>query len=329
MGVLSRAIEKTLRPAVTSLIDELLLHSGVPDYQVRLWDGMTLGNTKRPRFTLVLNSPDALGKLLASSDELSLGEAYVAGEFDVEGDLEAAFELEDYLLSRDGTVHAPQSAGLALLNTLANSNPPEASSCRPPELEGPPHSKPREKQAIRYHYDLPPAFFALWLDPSMLYSAAYFSSSLDLAQAQTEKMHYICQKLRLQPGDRLLDIGCGWGGLLVYAARNFGVEARGITLSIRQAETARARIREAGVKKRCRVEICDYRDLEDSHQFDKIVSVGMFEHVGEALLPEYFRRAWDLLQPGGVFLNSGIASTPSRLHNGPSLSIAMFFPTEN
>jgi cyclopropane-fatty-acyl-phospholipid synthase len=129
----------------------------------------------------------------------------------------------------------------------------------------------------------------------------------DLDTAQGRKLEYICRKLRLRPGERLLDIGCGWGGLVLYAAQHFGVDAYGITLSEPQAELAQQRIQQAGLAERCRVEVRDYRDVNSPDSFDKIVSVGMFEHVGEALLRTYFQQAWRVLRPGGVFLNHGIA----------------------
>ena len=142
----------------------------------------------------------------------------------------------------------------------------------------------------------------------MTYSCAYFNNpedSLDLAQEQ--KLEFICRKLRLRPGQRLLDIGCGWGGLVIYAAKNFGVEATGITLSKPQADLANARIAEAGMSDRCRVLVRDYREMDQPASFDALASVGMFEHVGAKRLPAYFTQAWQLLKPGGVFLNHGIA----------------------
>jgi cyclopropane-fatty-acyl-phospholipid synthase len=177
------------------------------------------------------------------------------------------------------------------------------------KLRGSIHSKERDRQAITYHYDRSNDFYALWLDRRMVYSCAYFATpDDDIDTAQERKLDYICRKLRLQPGERLLDIGCGWGGLVMYAAQHYGVEAYGITLSQQQAELAQKRIAEAGLSERCRVEVRDYRDVNEEHSFDKIVSVGMFEHVGQALLPTYFQQAWHLLRPGGVFLNHGIAS---------------------
>ena len=161
----------------------------------------------------------------------------------------------------------------------------------------------------------------------MVYSCAYFATpEEDLDSAQERKLDYICRKLRLCRGERLLDIGCGWGGLIMHAAAHYGVEAVGITLSAPQAELARQRLRESGLSDRCRVEVSDYRDIEHGQLYDKIVSVGMFEHVGEAFLPEYFNRAYELLRPGGVFLNHGIAYSATYHRRGPSFSERYVFP---
>jgi cyclopropane-fatty-acyl-phospholipid synthase len=163
----------------------------------------------------------------------------------------------------------------------------------------------------------------------MMYSCAYFANgdNPDLDEAQDSKLDYIAKKLRLQPGERLLDIGCGWGGLIVFVAKQYGVNAHGITLSLRQAEIARKRIHDAGLDGKCRVEVCDYRDIEAAKQFDKVVSIGMFEHVGEDLLPEYFGQVWRLLRAGGAFLNSGIASPPfGSKQDAPSFIDRYVFP---
>ena len=171
------------------------------------------------------------------------------------------------------------------------------------------HSKRRDRQAVTYHYNLSNDFYSLWLDRRMVYSCAYFESGAeDIHTAQVQKLDYVCRKLRLRPGERLLDVGCGWGGLILYAAQNFGVIARGITLSQPQAELARERIEEAGLSDRCLVEVRDYRDLDESVGYDKIVSVGMFEHVGESRLPGYFHKAWNLLRTGGSFPESRYCS---------------------
>ena len=305
------------------ILESFLAECPQHNFQVRLWDGTTLGS-QQPVFTLVLNHPGALSRILDAPTELSLGEAYVSGDVDVEGDLEAAFQLGDFLLGR-----ANRSSGAKVVSILKKL--PSRRPARPPEtatLSGTVHSRQRDRQAISYHYDLPAEFYALWLDRRMLYSCAYFyrAADWDLDTAQGRKLDYICRKLRLRTGERLLDIGCGWGGLVIHAASHYGVEARGITLSVPQAELARQRIRDAGLDHCCRVDVCDYRDVELDQDFDKIVSVGMFEHVGEAHLPEYFSRVWELLRPGGAFLNHGISASATYERTGPSFVDKYVFP---
>lgn len=195
---ISDVIHAVGRPIISHALDELLADYGDQGFQVRIWDGTTWGSVEKPRFVLVLNSPEGLRRLLSSPTEVSLGEAFVAGELDVEGDLEAAFELGDYLLSRKGSPGISQS----LLSFLSKVSLHKEPGCeiRDPHLNGPTHSRRRDRQAIRYHYDLPPEFFGLWLDPYMMYSSAYFSDETDdLDEAQERKLEYICRKLRLQP----------------------------------------------------------------------------------------------------------------------------------
>jgi cyclopropane-fatty-acyl-phospholipid synthase len=168
----------------------------------------------------------------------------------------------------------------------------------------------RDAAAVRFHYDVGNNFYKLWLDRRMVYSCAYFQSPDDsLDVAQEAKLDLICRKLRLKPGERLLDIGCGWGGLIMYAAERYGVDATGITLSENQATFARERIEDAGLADRCRVATRDYRALTESDGYDKIASVGMVEHVGLSHLPVYFASAFRALKAGGLFLNHGIVST--------------------
>ncbi len=326
MGLLQKSpVGET--PSLTSaeFLDALLADCPRRDFQVRLWDGATWGAESQPRFTLVLKHPGALRAMFLSPSELTLGEAYIGDDFDIEGDIEAAFNLADYLLAEERSLW--RSLDLAArLQRL-----PRADGSRTGlhlvKLRGAAHSKDRDRQAVTYHYDLPAEFYALWLDPRMVYSCAYFATpEQDLDAAQVRKLDYICRKLRLRPGERLLDIGCGWGGLIMHAAAHYGVEALGITLSVPQAELARKRVRESELNNRCRVEVCDYRDLDLNQQYDKIVSVGMFEHVGEELLPEYFRRAYSLLRPGGVFLNHGIAHSATYRRQGPSFMDRYVFP---
>ena len=306
-------------------LDALLADYPRRDFQVRLWDGTTCGTEREPRFTLVLKHPGALRAMFLSPSELSLGEAYICDDFDIEGDIEAAFGLADYLLGQERSLW--QSLDLAArLQRLPRSDSTRT-GLDPTGFPGPVHSKDRDRQAVRHHYDLPAEFYALWLDPRMVYSCAYFTTpEQDLDTAQVRKLDYICRKLRLRPGERLLDIGCGWGGLIMHAAAHYGVEAVGITLSVPQAEVAGRRLHESELNNRCRVEVCDYHDLEHNQQYDKIVSVGMFEHVGEELLPEYFRRAWDTLRPSGVFLNHGIAYSATYRRQGAPFTDRYVFP---
>jgi cyclopropane-fatty-acyl-phospholipid synthase len=328
MGLtLSSVLKRSPVQLSVEFLANLLAYYPKRDFQVRLWDGSTWGLEREPRFTLVLKHPGALRQMFHSPSELTLGESYIFDDFDIEGDIEAVFDLADYLLAQgsDGLTQ-----GLHLARTLRKL--PAGQQVRTGRLQatlhGSVHSSDRDRQAISYHYDLPPEFFALWLDQRMLYSCAYFATGekTDLDTAQCCKLDYICRKLRLRRGDRLLDIGCGWGGLLIHAAAHYGAHALGITLSVSQAEVARQRIRDSGLNDRCCVEVCDYRDFEADGRFDKIVSVGMFEHVGEEHLPEYFSRAWKFLRSGGSFLNAGIAASATDHRQGPSFIDRYVFP---
>jgi cyclopropane-fatty-acyl-phospholipid synthase len=281
------------------------------NFGVRFWDGSSCCAAERPAFTLIFKNPWALRQLFLSPSELSVGESFIHNDFDVEGDLEAAFQFADRLFAEE----LPLAAKLWLRAIAVPRRLIKGRGAAEPKGEL--HSAERDRAAIRYHYDVSNDFFKLFLDHRMIYSCAYFRSPKDdLDTAQQQKLDYLCRKLRLKPGERLLELGCGWGGLLIHAAREYGVDAFGITLSVPQAELARERIRQAGLASHCKVEVCDYREIEPGQQFDKLVSVGMFEHVGEALLPEYFSRAWRFLRPGGVFLNHGIASSATWPRNG-------------
>jgi cyclopropane-fatty-acyl-phospholipid synthase len=292
---------------ILSLLQDVFGSSPVRDVAVRLWDGTTwqpelAGPT---RCTLVLQHPGALRKMFVPPSDLNLGEAYIYNDFDIEGDVEALLPLMEHFLDGHwGKVEQLRYAKRLL--SLPKTNQPRPAGMAA-KVRGVLHSKARDRQATNYHYDRSNGFYALWLDARMIYSCAYFATpDDDLETAQEHKLEYLCRKLRLRPGERLLDIGCGWGGLLIYAAQHYGVEADGITLSPQQAKLARERIKEAGLEDRCHVEICDYRDVNQPQGYDKLVSVSMAEHIGKALLPTYFKHAWELLRPGGVFLNHGI-----------------------
>jgi len=246
--------------------------------------------------------------MLLPPTELALGESYLRGDFDVEGDLEAAIDTAVGAVTRQRRIRDWLSLGGAVLALPKGTRPGEVPPR--PRLAGRLHSVKRDQVAVRHHYDVGNDFWVLWLDRRMVYSCAYFPTGTeDLDSAQEAKLEHICRKLRLQSGERLLDIGCGWGSLVIYAAQRYGVKAVGITLSEPQAQFARERIATAGLTDRCSIKVCDYREFTD-HAFDKMASVGMFEHVGRAKLPEYFARAYALLRPGGLFLNHGITTGP-------------------
>jgi cyclopropane-fatty-acyl-phospholipid synthase len=321
----NQAVQTTL-----SLLQDLLGSIQPGNFAVRLWDGTVwrpeAAGSEPARFTVVLQHPGALRKMFLPPNDLTLGEAYIYNDFDIEGEIEAIFPLAEQFMNGQWGKVEQLRFGKRLLSLPRTGQPRPTNA--PAKLRGTRHSQERDRQAIAYHYDRSNDFYALWLDRRMVYSCAYFNSpDEELDTAQERKLDYVCRKLRLREGERLLDIGCGWGGLLIYAAQHYGVEAYGITLSARQAELAQQLISEAGLSQRCRVEVRDYREMKESNAFDKIVSVGMFEHVGEALLPVYFQQAWHLLRPGGVFLNHGIASyTNLQWHQGPSFVSRYVFP---
>ncbi len=289
---------------------------------VRYWDGsedrppaqVALGaqqnGSATPRFTLVLRSAGGLRRMLSPPSELHFGEAYVRGDIDIVGDIEFAAALAEQLRARLGAPReVARIVGCASHLPRDGDDGPEPPHRRRARLGlvGHKHSRARDREAVRSHYDVGNDFYSLWLDGSLVYSCAYFpGGGEDLDTAQRAKLDLLCRKLRLAPGERLLDIGCGWGGLVRHAAANYGVEALGITLSEGQAALARERIRADGLERHCRVELRDYRDFPPGTTFDKVVSVGMFEHVGRAELPNYFRQAARLTRPGGLFLNHGI-----------------------
>jgi cyclopropane-fatty-acyl-phospholipid synthase len=259
--------------------------------RVVLWDGREVAFSDNPRVTLRINDSDAVSALKHPS-LLTLAEAYIEGKADLEGDVREA-------------IRGAEAISRAMPQPLFRSRGPTNAR----------HTKRIDREAVQHHYDVSNEFYALWLDPRMVYSCAYFHEEGDsLESAQVQKLDHICRKLRLAPGERFLDIGCGWGALVMHAAANYGVEATGITLSENQNRLANERIQAAGLTERCKVVLQDYRDVAGEEVYDKIASVGMFEHVGLRNLPGYFEVVRRLLKERGLFLNHGITS--SDVNNG-------------
>jgi cyclopropane-fatty-acyl-phospholipid synthase len=282
-------------------------------FDIRFWDGTLVSGTGEADLTLAINHPGSLRRMFRLPIELSLGEAYLRGDFDLEGEV---WRAGSALEAARGAARSPREM-LALLRLWRALPRDEASRAAgtgygagPARIQAARHSRDWDREGIRYHYDAGNDFFALFLDRRMVYSCAYFPTGTEtIDQAQERKLEHICRKLRLKEGERFLDIGCGWGALVIHAAGRHGVRALGVTLSEQQHDLANRRIAEAGLQDRAEVRLMDYRDVAGT-AFDKIASVGMFEHVGRRRLPEYFEHVHRLLAPGGLFMNHGIAGRP-------------------
>jgi cyclopropane-fatty-acyl-phospholipid synthase len=273
-----------LESRIRKVIAELSGKAQLP-IAIELWNGQRYDLSPSPTVTLRIPSAGAL-RYFIKPDLAKLGEAYVEGHLDVEGPIADALRAAEGLARNLG---AAKAGKVPLLRSR--------------------HTKKSDAEAIRYHYDVSNEFYGLWLDRNMVYSCAYYKTGKeDLDTAQEQKLDHICRKLRLRPGDRFLDIGCGWGGLVRWAAKHYGVDATGITLSRNQHALASARIRVDGLADRCRVLLQDYRDVPGKAVYDKIASVGMFEHVGLKNLPVYFGVLHRLLREGGIVMNHGITS---------------------
>jgi len=254
-----------------------------------LWDGREVAFSEKPRVTVRLKGSRAATAFVRPT-LLTLAEAYIDGHAELEGDMREA-------------IRGAEAISRAIPRSLFQSQGPTNAR----------HTKRDDREAIQHHYDVSNEFYALWLDPRMVYSCAYFKQEDDtLEAAQLQKLDHICAKLRLQPGERFLDIGCGWGALAIRAAEKYGAIATGITLSENQHRLANEHIRAAGLEDRCRVLLCDYRDAPGEGVYDKIASVGMFEHVGLRNLPMYFSTVRRLLKEKGLFLNHGITTSDTR-----------------
>jgi len=263
-----------------------LRESGLP-LGVNLWNGRSLMPAQPPRVIVTVRSPRALASLVSPTMG-QLARDYVEQQIDIDGDPREMTRLGEALA---GGLSAARRGVSQVRRWLR-------------------HTRTSDRDAIRHHYDVGDAFFALWLDRRRVYSCAYFRcDDDDLDTAQEQKLDHICRKLMLRPGQRFLDIGCGWGALVIWAAQHYGVRATGITLSRNQYEYARSLIRDAGVEACCEVRLMDYRDLPENVSYDCVASVGMFEHVGVSNLPSYFGKIARLLVPGGLVLNHGITLT--------------------
>ncbi|MFI2368595.1 class I SAM-dependent methyltransferase [Streptomyces sp. NPDC018833] len=302
---------------LTSLAEEVL---GVPlPVRIRAWDGSESGPPDMP--VLVVRHRRALRRLLWRPGELGLARAWVAGDIDVEGDLYRALDLlSEFVWERDpdaATVHPLRDPRLRAaargLLKLGGALPPPA----PPAEEvrrrtGPLHTRRRDQEAISHHYDVGNDFYELVLGPSMVYSCAYWDEGEGtLEDAQRDKLDLVCRKLGLGKGDRLLDVGCGWGSMARHAAREYGAQVTGITLSREQAAYARKRIADEGLTDRIEIRVQDYRDVRDG-PYDAISSIGMAEHVGRVRYRQYADQLMSLLRPGGRLLNHQIARRPEK-----------------
>ena len=272
-----------LEARLAGRIEQRIRALGLP-VAVTLWDGRSATPSASPLVKFSVRSPKALAAF-ADASMGRLARHYVEQELDVEGDVRDIVRMGEALSVSSPTGATDRSRVRKWFR----------------------HTRLFDRKAVRHHYDVGDDFFALWLDRRRVYSCAYFrraDDTLDIAQEQ--KLDHICRKLRLAPGERLLDVGCGWGALIQWAAERYRARALGVTLSENQYEYARRRIHEAGLEDRCEVRLLDYRDVPEDEPFDKIASVGMFEHVGRKNLPLYFGKLRRLLRPGGLVLNHGI-----------------------
>ena len=279
-------------------------------FSIRFWDGTALESTNGGGPTFFVRSPAAAAQLLRAPGQLGLGRAYVTGDLEVD-------QLDEVMGVLNQWKPPPLERGAKARLLLATVR--AAGLVKPPPVpiaelrpRGRRHSTERDARSVRHHYDLPKEFFALFLDESMTYSCGIFSRGAEtLEQAQETKLELVCTKLALEPGQRILDVGCGWGSFPVHAASRHDVSVVGITLSEPQALEARRRVTEAGLEDKVEIRVQDYREVADG-PFDAVGSIGMVEHVGASQIDAYFRQLARLVKPGGWVLNHGIA----RLRHG-------------
>jgi cyclopropane-fatty-acyl-phospholipid synthase len=282
--------------------------SGPLPAAVRFWDGSEMGPGEpgSASDTIVVKNKRGLTYAVMRPDQVGVARGWVSGDLELEGDLERVMMAGSRLYGFDFTAKEKLQAARIALSVGAVKIPPP----KPPETEakvkGRLHSLGRDREAISHHYDVSNDFYRLILGANMVYSCAYFATPDDtIDEAQTRKLDVVCQKLQLRPGERLLDIGCGWGSLIIHAAQHYGVRAVGVTLSEEQAKLARERVAEAGLSDLIEVRIQDYREVDDG-PYDKIASIGMYEHVGASQLDNYMATVARLGRPGGLALHHGI-----------------------
>jgi cyclopropane-fatty-acyl-phospholipid synthase len=291
---------------------ERRLPGGLP-FAVRFWDESELRpDGEGSGDTIVVRDSRALSYIATAPNQVGLGRAWVAGDLELDGDLERALRAGELLrglrLGLGDRLASLRAAARAGALRLRRPSPPQSEA----HLGGRLHTIRRDRAAVRHHYDVSNEFYRLVLGPTMVYSCAYFDSDEDtLEEAQERKLDVVCRKLRLAAGERLLDVGCGWGSLVLHAAATYGVHAVGVTLSEPQAELARERIRAAGLGDRCEIRVQDYREIADG-PYDKVASIGMYEHVGASQLDRYMERLRQLVRPGGLILNHGIVRLAPR-----------------
>lgn len=281
----------------------IVLNGFSGDVGIRLWNDELLLGTERSPVILEIYKPEPLREMLFGKNLNKLAEHYIAGDLGYQGNLEKIFDLVDFLQFR--RFSAAERFQLLRAFMQMHFNPVSVFKADTGAIKRDGNSR----RSISHHYDVANEFYERILDPEMIYSCAYFlDEAQTLAQAQQNKLNHICRKLMLKPGDRLLDIGCGWAGLVIWAATHYRVTAHGITLSQKQYEYGLERVRKLGLQDQVSLELRDYRQLQGAACYDKIVSVGMFEHIGVKNFPIYFSTVEKLLKPGGLFLNHGITN---------------------
>ncbi|MBF0661652.1 cyclopropane-fatty-acyl-phospholipid synthase family protein, partial [Rhodococcus sp. (in: high G+C Gram-positive bacteria)] len=322
----------TTRSAAVRVRDAFEKILGIPvPVRVRCWDGSVSGPDSPA--TVVFRNRRAIRRVLWSPGELGLVRAYIAGDLEIDGDVYAllslpglvnrvgAFDIRDARRALGGVWELARLGGVGLR--------PRPPAVEVPRRRGIKHSRARDASSVSHHYDVGNAFYRIFLGPSMVYSCAYWDETADgLDAAQRAKLDLVCRKLGLRPGMRLLDVGCGWGSMAIHAARHYGVDVVGVTLSREQAAWARKAAAEAGLSDRLEFRVQDYRDVDDG-PFDAISSIGMSEHVGDAALPTYAATLHGLLRPQGRLLNHAIAAVSTRDPGGndkPGLIQNYIFP---